>query len=462
MNKYIINKSNGTTFDLYFGEQNGLNATPTTKQVVGVGLGGAAVNFFQLFEDMTYRFGTGFQFDIVNSAGGFNDGTYTVTSSSFDGTHTTVIVNEILASVTPPYGFVSYLIPSAEIASSLLFSGRGVLNFGESLVENSLHLLEHFSNTTAPANAIAGQLWYKSDTDEMLRYTTGNQWTTNLNVGSGIVTFVDPQHPTSNITPIIHLTGNDSDVGASLKMIVNPISGNSLFRVLSDDDNERLRVEHDGYVSTTNSLNITGTTLLNHFDNTLEFANDKGISSVGNATLTTQSNGFTWEILGGQSLFDSLRVLHADTTLMFAARGNKSMESLVDFKVATDVMFVQVSTGRVGIGTATPAQELDVIGDVQVSGQMLLSNGTLALPSLSFTSNNSVGIRLNGTNNIGFVSGGAEKMVISNTGLVSVVQAAYETLVLNDNDVPNKKYVDDGIVGGQLSQAKLYFFGFGS
>ena len=303
MNKYIINKSNGTTFDLYYGEQNGLNAAPTTKQVANIGLGGAAVNFFQLFEDMTFRFAIGFQFDIVNSAGGFNDGTYTVTSSSFDGTHTTIIVNEVIANASIPYGFVSYLIPSAEIATSLLFSGRGVLNFGESLVENNLHILENFSSPTSPNNPITGQLWYKSDTNEMMRYDSGNTWTSSINVGSGAITFVDPQHPTSNVTPIIELSGNDNDVGASLKMIVNPVSGNSLFRVLSDDDNERLRVEHDGYVSTSNSINVTGTTLLNHFDNSLEFANDEGIISAGAASITTDSSGFVWEIFGWSKSF---------------------------------------------------------------------------------------------------------------------------------------------------------------
>jgi len=462
MNKYIINKSNGTTFDLYYGEQNGINAAPTTKQIVSVGLGGAAVNFFQVFDDMTYRFAIGFQFDIINSAGGLNDGTYTVTSSSFDGTHTTIIVNEVINSVSVPYGFVSYLIPTAEIASSLLFSGRGVLNFGESLIENNLHLLENFSSPTSPNNPITGQLWYKSDTDEMMRYDSGNAWTSSINVGSGVVTFVDPQHPTSNVTPIIELSGNDNDVGASLKMIVNPLSSDSLFRVLSDDDNERLRVEHDGYVSTTNSINVTGTTLLNHFDNSIEFANDKGMVAVGGASISTGASGFTWDIVGGDIASDTLSVYHADATQLLTFKSDKTVESLVDFLVNTDTLYVSATTSKVGIGIAIPTQELDVVGNVQVSGKVLLDAGTLALPSLTFTSNTSVGIRLNGTNNISFVSGGADKMVISNTGIVSVVQAAYETLVVNDNNIPNKKYVDDGIVAGQLSQAKLYFFGFGS
>jgi len=101
--------------------------------------------------------------------------------------------------------------------------------------------------------------------------------------------------------------------------------------------------------------------------------------------------------------------------------------------------------GSVGVGTVTPAEALDVVGDAQVSGQVLASDGTLLLPSLTFTNNSSVGLRLTNTNDLSIVSGGSEKLVIDNTGIVQVGQASYETLVVANNDIPNKKYVDDEI-----------------
>jgi hypothetical protein len=190
--------------------------------------------------------------------------------------------------------------------------------------------------------------------------------------------------------------------------------------------------------------------------------NNKGIISVGGASIATGASGFTWDIVGGDISSDILSVYHADATQLLTLKNDKTIESLVDFIVNTDTLYVSATTNKVGIGVTIPTQELDVVGNAQVSGQVLLGAGTIVLPSLSFTSNTSVGIRLNGGNNISFVSGGTDKMIISNTGIVSVVQAAYEALVVNDNNIPNKKYVDDSINSAMLSGAKLYFFGFGS
>jgi len=538
MNKYIINKSNGSTFDLYNLEQNGVGAVPTTRQLIGTTLGAPGVNSFKIVGDYTYRFVVAFTFDILGSSGGLNDGTYTVTNSSFDGTDTIIVVNETIAANGLPLGHVSYTIPTAENATSLLLSGRGVVNFGESLVENSVRLLENFSSATSPAHPNVGQLWYNPTTDEMSRYDSSLIWTTSINLGAGDLTFVDPQHPTDTTNPIIVMSGDDSDVGASLQMTVDPADYDSIFRVLSANGSERLRVEHEGYVDTTNAFRSTSTTNLNHFDNSLEFINSKGILSASGASIVTKdASGFTWEITGSSNASDTLTVHHADSTLLLSAKADKTIESAVDFLVNTDTFYVDVSADSVGVGTATPSETLDVVGNSQVSGQILASNGTLALPSVSFTNNTSVGMRLNGVNGIGFVTTGAEKfnilqnsvnstvdfsvntdtffvdisadsvgvgtvtpsetldvvgnsqvsgqilasdgtlalpslaftnnpdvglrltggndisfvsdateiMVVNSTGVVSVSDATYETLVVDDNDVPNKKYVDDEI-----------------
>jgi hypothetical protein len=44
--------------------------------------------------------------------------------------------------------------------TSLLWYGKGSPNYGERVQENVLHLLEHFAGPTAPANPVAGQLWF--------------------------------------------------------------------------------------------------------------------------------------------------------------------------------------------------------------------------------------------------------------------------------------------------------------
>ena len=45
-------------------------------------------------------------------------------------------------------------------ATSLRLIGKNYTNFGEVFNENLVHLLENFSNASAPVNALEGQLWY--------------------------------------------------------------------------------------------------------------------------------------------------------------------------------------------------------------------------------------------------------------------------------------------------------------
>lgn len=51
--------------------------------------------------------------------------------------------------------------------TSLTFFGRGNKQFGESLNNNLLHLMEHFNAPTAPAKPVRGQLYYDSDKQVM-------------------------------------------------------------------------------------------------------------------------------------------------------------------------------------------------------------------------------------------------------------------------------------------------------
>ena len=46
--------------------------------------------------------------------------------------------------------------------TDLSLIGKGYAGYGESIAENFLHLLENFSNTSAPTKPVQGQLWYDS------------------------------------------------------------------------------------------------------------------------------------------------------------------------------------------------------------------------------------------------------------------------------------------------------------
>lgn len=77
--------------------------------------------------------------------------------------------------------------------SSLALVGRGAVNYGQYFAENFVHLVENFSNTTAPVRPLSGQLWFDTGTNVM-RYYDGAAWKVfggaasgnTSNVGSGL------------------------------------------------------------------------------------------------------------------------------------------------------------------------------------------------------------------------------------------------------------------------------------
>jgi hypothetical protein len=82
---------------------------------------------------------------------------YTITLSN--GTVLTTVANETIDSTH----------------TSLQLIGRNYPGYGEQIANDLVHLLEHFSNTTAPTTPLTGQLWWNSGT-EMMEVWTGTEW----------------------------------------------------------------------------------------------------------------------------------------------------------------------------------------------------------------------------------------------------------------------------------------------
>lgn len=60
-------------------------------------------------------------------------------------------------------------------ASSLTLIGKNYAGYGNFLNENLTYLLENFANSTAPSNALTGQLWY-DNSEDVLKVYNGTQW----------------------------------------------------------------------------------------------------------------------------------------------------------------------------------------------------------------------------------------------------------------------------------------------
>ncbi len=56
--------------------------------------------------------------------------------------------------------------------TSITLLGKGFNNYGEIVAENWVKMIEHFANTTAPGNAIRGQLWFDTTNGRIMLNTS--------------------------------------------------------------------------------------------------------------------------------------------------------------------------------------------------------------------------------------------------------------------------------------------------
>jgi microcystin-dependent protein len=65
--------------------------------------------------------------------------------------------------------------------TSLKFPGRNVTGYGQIIAENFLHILENFASATAPVNPTEGQLWYDSENGILMIWDNTN-WKSASNI----------------------------------------------------------------------------------------------------------------------------------------------------------------------------------------------------------------------------------------------------------------------------------------
>jgi hypothetical protein len=68
-------------------------------------------------------------------------------------------------------------------ATSLVLTGRGVSNYGETQQENFLRLLEHFASGNPPAHPTIGQLWFDYSATQLKLYKNVSTWDPVTTVG---------------------------------------------------------------------------------------------------------------------------------------------------------------------------------------------------------------------------------------------------------------------------------------
>ena len=189
-NEYIIELTDGTSLATIEAlEVDGGTSTGRNILVVDT-TGGAGTNFFEISGDLTARYVAGFTFDVVGSA--TNDATYTVVGagSSFVGGNTRIQVNQAITDDDSVLPLGSTFYDLLDIGGTNTRSapvelpGRGVVNYGEFILEDLLHMTEHFASaegapgipdfTLVPNRLeapLVGQLWYNRTNESLYRFT---------------------------------------------------------------------------------------------------------------------------------------------------------------------------------------------------------------------------------------------------------------------------------------------------
>lgn len=309
------------------------------------------------------------------------------------------IVNKTNSAASPNQYIVQDSVINTQ--TDISFVGKGYAGYGEVIAENFLHLLENFSNTTAPAKPIKGQLWYDENTNRLKVYTG-----TSFQPSSGV--------SYTSITPSGLLAGDlwiDSNTqqlffnnGATNVLVGPPAStlggakNGFIFQTIADssdvnqnitswynDDNRIAIISEDSFTPkiaipgfATINKGITLTTAIAD----IKFAgtatnSDKLGGTLADDFLRADINESTTGTLN--IINDSGVTIGIDSDLKILVDGTGVVlqsfipDADITFKVndggtpGVSVITIDGATARVGIGTINPTTKLDVAGTINAT-----------------------------------------------------------------------------------------------
>jgi len=303
-------------------------------------------------------------------------------------------VNKTNSSASPNQYTVQDSVLNTQTDLSLI--GKGYDGYGEVIAENFLHLLENFSNTTAPGKPIKGQLWYDESTGRLKVYggtsfapvtsaayqssapsgqVAGDLW---VDSDSGQLYFyngtsnvlVGPQS-SSTSGYVFDTVADSTDVDRAITQIYN---NNQRVAIISDVSfTPKLAIS--GFASITKGIQLSTAIAGLKFTGSATDADALGGVAAANY-LRSNANDTTSGTLG--ILNDSGLIVGADNDYsVFIDTVGVHIASLIadadmTFRVndgGTNVtaMYIDGSANRIGIGTTTPTTKLDVSGTVNAT-----------------------------------------------------------------------------------------------
>lgn len=308
--------------------------------------------------------------------------------------------------------------------TTLEFPGRNVTGYGQAIAENFLHLLENFASATQPVSPVEGQLWYDSTngilmlwdntnwkaasniqksatepsvetskvgelwvdtTNQQLRIFTGTRWILvgpsessidGLRYGPAIETIADTDNVSRSILlfyiadiPVIIFSKDSFTPKTSITGFTAIKSGiNINVPITSDDVSDFIGgylPKVYGAATTADALNVSGVEvaagkfLRSDSPNTTEY----GINVRSNSGITLGIDG----------------TFNLSTSNTAAKVYNSSVGSSIDLQtnrngIPTTVL--RVIDNKVGINKSSPEQSLDVDGNIETNGSLIVTSTT--------------------------------------------------------------------------------------
>jgi hypothetical protein len=283
--------------------------------------------------------------------------------------------------------------------TDLSFIGKGYAGYGEVIAENFLHLLENFSNTSAPSKPIKGQLWWDS-TNSKLQVYNGSAFQTAggsapyqsdapANMAAGDIwidsdtgqlyyyngtssVLVGPPGSTGTTNGFTYDTILDStDTNQNITKWFN--DGN-LIAIISEDTFTP-KTTLTGFASIKKGITLTTAISDTKFQGTATDADALGGVAASNY-MRSNANDTTSGTVSIANDGGLVVGVDSDMTMTVDSSGgiiaNTVTNTDITFKVndggvTTTVMTIDGSESRVGIGTTTPTRTLEVDGTIKAT-----------------------------------------------------------------------------------------------